>query len=105
MIIAEYKEPLLSKRIIPAVKNTWEEPFYFTGEGALKKVSLVDIPLRQWRKAFQIEESGSTKAWGPRGEYLQVGGPRREEEAGKASWHPVADAFICLAMNFILSIN
>ena len=55
------------------------------GEVALKKVSLVDIPLRQWRKAFQIEESGSTKAWGPRGECLQVWGPRREEEAGKAS--------------------
>ena len=26
MIIAEYKETLLSKRMIPAVKNTWEEP-------------------------------------------------------------------------------
>lgn len=75
------------------------------GEVALKKVSLVDIPLRQWRKAFQIEESGSTKAWAPRGECLQVQGPRREEEAGKASWYQMADAFICLARNFILSIN
>lgn len=42
---------------------------------------------------------------GPKGECLQVQGPRREEEAGKASWHQVVDALICLARNFILSIN
>lgn len=42
---------------------------------------------------------------GPKGEWCRVQGPRREEEAGKASGHHVVDALTCLARNFILSIN
>lgn len=32
-------------------------------------------------------------------------GHGREEEAGEASWGQIVDAFICLAMNFILLTN
>ena len=90
--------------MVPAGRNTWEGPSLpkdpeeiSLGEASLKKVSLKDIPLRQWGKAFQVEESRYSKAWEQ--------GPRREKEAGKTSWHQIVDALICLAMNFNLSIN
>lgn len=114
MVSAEYivKEPLLSDRMVLAAWHLWEGPSLpkdpeeaSAGEAPLKKVSLEDIPLRQQVKAFQAEQSVCAKAGERKGEMSPGGGPRGEEEAGKAGWRQIVDALTCPAMNFILSVN